>query len=79
MTDVTVRGRVLRKALIVYLRRRSDNLVFHIDAPCILKLPDGLIHIVGKPNEELNTSVWNVTGKFEVLSIQECQTASYGN
>jgi hypothetical protein len=40
-------GRVLRKALAVSLRRRDDNAVFHVTAPCILQLPDGLIHIVG--------------------------------
>jgi hypothetical protein len=69
MIDVRVKGRSLRQASTVRLRRHADNAVFHISAPCILRLPDGLIHVIGEPNEELNTGVWDIREKFEVLGL----------
>jgi len=69
MLDVKVKGRTIRKAQTVSLRRLSDGTLFRICSPCILRLPDGLVHVTGIPIEELDTDVWDVRQKFKVLEI----------
>ena len=70
MFNVKVKAQVLRKAQTVSLRRLSDGVLFRICSACILRLPDGLVHVIGAPTEELDTSIWDVRQKFEVLEIQ---------
>ena len=51
----------------VVLRRVSDGRVFRISAPCIMKLPTGLVHVTGELQEELDTAIWDVTNAFTVI------------
>jgi hypothetical protein len=63
MADIKIKGRVLKKVSAVDLCRCSDGVVFHISTPCVLQLPDGLVHVVGEPNEELDTAIWGCQPK----------------
>jgi hypothetical protein len=67
MLNVKVKGQVVKKVSAVSLKRLSDNTVFLISAPCVLRSPDGLIHVTGASQEELDTDVWDVSQKFEAL------------
>jgi hypothetical protein len=69
MFNVKVNGRALRKTQTVSLKRLSDGAVFCICSPCVLRLPDGLVHVIGEPIEELDSDSWDVREKFEVLEI----------
>jgi hypothetical protein len=69
MFNVKVNGKAIRKAQTVSLKRLSDGVQFRICSPGILRLPDGLVHVVGLPIEELDTDIWDVRQKFEVLEI----------
>jgi hypothetical protein len=69
MLNVKVNGNAIRKAQTVSLRRLSDDVVFCICSPCVLRLSDGLVHVIGEPQEELDTNIWDVRQKFDVLEI----------
>jgi hypothetical protein len=71
MLNVKLKGRVLKKARTVSLRRLSDGVNFNISWPCILRLSDGLIHVTGEPLEELDLEIWDVRQNFEVLEISQ--------
>jgi hypothetical protein len=66
---VFLKGKPVRKASSVTLRRKNDDAQFIVYSPCILRLPDGLIHVLGAPGEDLDTDIWDVREKFEVLEI----------
>ena len=70
MLNVRVKGTVVEKVSSVSLRRTADGVLFRITAPCVLRLSEGLVHVIGEPQEELDTDVWDTTQKFEVTSIQ---------
>ena len=59
----------IKKVSAVSLKRVSDSAIFHLCSPCILWLSDELVHVIGQPIEELDTDVWDVRQKFEVLDI----------
>jgi hypothetical protein len=61
----------IRKVSAVSLKRVSDSAIFCISAPCILLLPDGLVHVTGLPTEELDTDIWDVRERFEVLETKD--------
>ena len=67
MMNIRVNGAVIKKASKVRLRRIVDGVLFEISSACVLKLPEELVHVVGQPQEELDTSVWDISQKFEVL------------
>ena len=69
MDSITFRGKPLRKVASVALRRLSDDTLFHICSPCVLRLPDELVHVIGLPIEELDTDIWDIRGRFDVLEI----------
>ena len=70
MLNVRVKGQVVKKVSSVTLRRLADGVLFRITAPCVLRLPEGLVHVIGEPQEELDTDIWDVTGKFEVIDLK---------
>ena len=69
MDSITFRGKPLRKVANIALRRLSDGTIFRICSPCVLRLPDELVHVIGLPIEELDTDIWDVRQKFDVLEI----------
>ena len=70
MLNVKVKGVVVKKVLSVTLRRLADGSIFRITAPCVLRLPKGLVHVTGSPQEELDTDIWDTTQKFEVIDLK---------
>jgi hypothetical protein len=70
MLNLRVNGEVIKKVAQVNLKRIEDGALFTIASSCVLKLPTGLVHVVGQPEEELDTNIWDVREKFEALEIQ---------
>ena len=68
--NVRVKGQVVKKVSSVSLRRVRDGVLFRITAPCVLRLSEGLVHVIGEPQEELDTDVWDTTQKFEVIDLK---------
>jgi hypothetical protein len=67
MLNLRVNGEVMKKVSRVDLRRIEDGALFTVSSACVLKLPTGLVHVVGEPQEELDTDTWDVRQKFEVV------------
>jgi hypothetical protein len=63
----------IKKVSVVGLKRLSDDAVFVISAPCVLRLPDGLVHVTGALQEELDPEIWDVSQKFKVISCLQYQ------
>jgi hypothetical protein len=62
-------AQLIKKVATVRLKRISDNAVFLIDSPCVLRLPKGeLVRVLGAPNEALDNDVWDVSQKFEIIA-----------
>jgi hypothetical protein len=70
MLNVRVKGNVVEKVSAVGLRRTADGALFRITSPCVLRLGEGLVHVIGEPQEELDTDVWDTTQKFEVIDLK---------
>jgi hypothetical protein len=68
--NVRVKGAVVKRVSSVSLKRIADGALFRITAPCVLRLREELVHVIGEPQEELDTDVWDTTQKFEVVFIQ---------
>jgi hypothetical protein len=67
MLNLRINGGVIKKVSKVNLKRIEDGVLFTVSSACVLKLPTGLVHVIGQPQEELDTNIWDVTQKFEVL------------
>lgn len=70
MLNVKVKGAAVKKVSAVGLRRTADGVLFRITSPCVLRLSEGLVHVIGEPQEELDTDVWDVSQRFEVIDLK---------
>lgn len=67
MITLKLNSQPISKAQEVVLKRIDDGALFVIQSACVLKLPNGLAHVVGQPQEQLDTDIWDVSRHFEVL------------
>jgi hypothetical protein len=78
MINLRLKNQVIPKAEEVVLRRLSDGVIFRISSSCILRLPCGLFHVVGQPQEELDHGyIWDVRQKFAVIEIRQLKSISH--
>ena len=47
MVNLKLNGEVIRKVSKVSLRRIADGVLFDVSSACVLKLPEGLVQVVG--------------------------------
>lgn len=69
MLNVKVKGAAVKKVSSVSLKRIADGTLFRITSPCVLRLREGLVHVIGEPQEELDMDVWDVSQRFEVIGL----------